>query len=284
MQKNIVLLFLTIITSFSSLAQKEDPRFAEGKTLLPFGVRESIDSKSLSEKRILNIYLPQAYHPDSTMTYPVIYVLDGSAHEDFPHIAGLAQFMNMYELLPKSIVVGIENVDRYRDFTHPSSDTLDQRDLPTQGGSAAFIQFLAQEVQPFIRSNYHTNGYRAIIGQSMGGLLASEVLLTQPALFDDYIIVSPSLWWDNQSLVNRAADIFKAAPELKKRIVIAIGTEHPAMHEVANKLVYAIQESANANIELHYEHLPAESHATILHRAVYLAFERLYPKDKSENK
>lgn len=280
MQKSTFLLFLIFISSISLSAQAEDQRFLATQKILPLGVIETIDSKALSETRVLNLYIPQGYHPDSTTTYPVIYLLDGSAHEDFPHIAGLAQFMNLYDLLPKSIIVGIENVDRYRDFTHPSSDTLDHQDFPTHGGSEAFIKFLGEEVQPFVNKNYRTNGKRTIIGQSMGGLLASEVLMRQPELFDDYVIVSPSLWWDQQSLVKQADKFFKLNTKLKKRIVVSIGTEHPAMHEVANKLIYAIRGSGNKNIELFYEHLPAESHATILHRAVYRSFELLYAKDK----
>lgn len=255
--------------------QQADPRYARAEQLFPFGVVEAIDSKELGEKRVLNIYLPEGYHPDSLTTYPVIYLLDGSAHEDFPHIAGLVQFMNMYELLPKSIVVGIANVDRYRDFTRPSRDEEDTKSLPSSGGSEKFIDFIEKEVQPFIEKHYRTNSPKTIIGQSMGGLLCTEILLDKPKLFDDYIIVSPSLWWDQQSLVNRAADILKANGKLRKRIFISLGKEHPVMHEVADKLVDAIRSSGNAQLELFYEPLLEENHATILHRAVYLAFEKL---------
>ncbi|MBK7752480.1 MAG: hypothetical protein IPI41_07700 [Flavobacteriales bacterium] len=63
-----------------------------------FGEVRQLRSVALGQDRVLNIYLPDGYR-DTTATYPVIYVLDGSANEDFPHIAGLVQYMNMYELL-----------------------------------------------------------------------------------------------------------------------------------------------------------------------------------------
>ncbi|RZJ28106.1 MAG: alpha/beta hydrolase, partial [Flavobacterium sp.] len=50
---------------------------------------EQIDSRELSEKRTINIYLPEGYQSGDSTKYPVIYLLDGSADEDFIHIAGL---------------------------------------------------------------------------------------------------------------------------------------------------------------------------------------------------
>ncbi|MEN7550500.1 alpha/beta hydrolase-fold protein [Rapidithrix thailandica] len=276
------LLFSSYVLLFvvhSALAQKSYP---ENKKIFPFGVIEEIDSEELSEKRILNIYLPQGYHPDSVTTYPVVYVLDGSAHEDFPHIAGLVQFLNMYELMPKSIVVGIANVDRYRDFTHPSDDPEDLKALPTGGGSEKFIGFLEKEVQDLVTQHYKTNGHRTLIGQSLGGLLATEIFLKKPQLFDDYIIVSPSLWWDQQSLVDTAASVLKANTSLKKKVFLSLGKEHEVMHEVADKLAHAIKNTGNSNITFFYESLLDENHATILHRAVYRAFECLYPAVKEK--
>jgi len=279
MKKNIINLFFIGIIAFIGSAQVEDARYID-KEIFPFGVVERIDSKELFEQRILNIYLPLGYHPDSLQTYPTIYVLDGSQNEDFPHIAGLVQFMNMYDLMPKSIVVGIANVDRYRDFTYPSLVKRDKKDIPTSGGSEKFIRFIEKEVQPLMSNKYKINGHKTIIGQSLGGLVATEILLKKHTLFDTYIIVSPSLWWDDQRLVDHAADFFKMNQAMKKKIFISLGKEHPVMHEVADKLVAAIKGSEHKNIELFYEPILEENHATILHKSVYAAFEKIYKKDK----
>ena len=80
----------------------------------PFVLGEIVEipSVQLGEKRLLNIYLPEGYAENDTAKYPVIYLLDGSADEDFIHITGLVQFLNFswINILPKSIVVGIANV------------------------------------------------------------------------------------------------------------------------------------------------------------------------------
>src|SRR5690606_17936246 len=123
-----------------------------------------------------HVYLPEGYHPDSALHYPVIYLLDGSLNEDFVHVSGLVQFLSFPWVgsLPPTIVVGIDNRDRRRDFTFPAQVEEDRKNYPTTGGSARFMEFLETELVPLVESLYPVNSERALIGQSLGGLLASE--------------------------------------------------------------------------------------------------------------
>lgn len=240
-----------------------------------FGEVRQLRSAALGQDRLLNIWLPDGYR-DTTTAYPVIYVLDGSAHEDFPHIAGLVHFMNLYDLLPKSIVVGIANLgpSRYHDFTHVTQSDSDKVWIPTGGGSAAFIQFLEKEVQPFVSAKYRTNGKRTIIGQSLGGLLVMEILFKRPELFDDYIAVSPSLWWDDGSLAARANPGAGYSHLTGTRVFIALADDDDWGQPSVDRVLAAFRTYPEA-ITSHYEFFPEETHATILHRAVYRAFEWL---------
>lgn len=239
-----------------------------------FGEVLTFRSKALDQERVLNVYLPDGY-ADSTLSYPVIYVLDGSKNEDFPHIAGLVQFMNMYDLMPKSIVVGIANngPSRYHDFTGPTENDSDKVWLPTYGGSAAFIGFLEKEVQPMVRDHYRTSGHRTLIGQSLGGLLATEVLFSKPELFDDFILVSPSLWWNNGTLAANMDGWVKAHATLSKRVFVATASNDTMMQLQIDEMVQAFRTHAMEPFTYWYVPFPEESHATILHRAVYKAFE-----------
>lgn len=249
------------------------------------GVIEEIQSKELAEKRILNIYLPEGYNADDSVRYPVIYLLDGSADEDFIHIAGLVQF-NSFEWVnqvPKSIVIGIATVDRRRDFTFPTTIEKDQKKFPTSGHSAQFISFIEKELQPFIEKKYKTNNSKMIIGQSLGGLLETEILLKKPALFNKYVIVSPSLWWNNGSLLNQDAVAFDHNFNQQTDIYIAVGKEGATptdipreMEEDARLLFEKINQIKNKSIKVHFEYLPKENHATILHQAVSNSFRILY--------
>jgi uncharacterized protein len=193
MKKNAFLgIFLFIFHGLTAQNQAETQPFS-------FGVIDKIQSSELAESRTLNIYLPEGYNKDSATLYPVVYLLDGSANEDYPHIAGLVQFLNMSDLMPKTIVVGIANVDRKRDFTFPTSIAEDTKNYPTTGKSEKFIAFIENELQPYIQKKYKVNATKTIIGQSLGGLLATEILAKKRHLFDTFIIVSPSLWWENIS-------------------------------------------------------------------------------------
>jgi len=240
------------------------------------GKIEKIKSKELAETRTLNIYLPEGYSPDSAKTYPVIYLLDGSANEDFIHVTGLVQFLTMIGAMPKSIVVGIANIDRKRDFTFPTSIAADLKDFPTTGKSAGFITFIEKELQPFVQQKYKTNESKTLIGQSLGGLLATEILLKKPALFTNYLIISPSLWWNNESLLN---DIPKYVENLKKTkasVFVAVGSEGKVMEDDAERLSEVLKSYQNLRVD--FASLPSENHLTILHNALYKGLGWLYPK------
>lgn len=240
-----------------------------------FGVIHQLWSAELNEMRTLNVYVPEEYYYDSLKAFPVIYLLDGSANEDYPHIAGLTQFMSMYELMNPSIIVGIANVDRKRDFTFPTSVAKDKEAIPTSGGSAKFISFIGKELQPYINSKFRVNSTQTLIGQSLGGLLATEVLLKKPELFDTYIIVSPSLWWDDESLLKKAASLLEGKDYTSKRIYVSVGHEHRIMRRDARALKRVLKHHAKGAF-VTFDYLPHESHATILHRSVYNALEVLH--------
>jgi len=247
-----------------------------GQTFFALGMVDKIPSVELGELRVLNIYLPNGYSPDSSKTYPVIYLLDGSDDEDFIHVAGIVQFLNMIQAMPESIVVGIANVDRRRDFTFPTSVEKDKKAYPTTGSSVRFISFIEKELQPYIQNKYKANSIKTIIGQSLGGLLATEILLKKPFLFDNYIIVSPSLWWNNESLLKAAPVLLNKSSVRKKQVIISVGAEGKEMDDDARKLTDILRSSGNASLKFLY--LPKENHLTILHNSVYKSFELLYPK------
>ena len=224
--KQTTFIFLTIIFLTNTTFTQNDTSKQTGKqTPLVLGVVYKIQSAALGETRTSNVYLPEGYCPDSATTYPVIYLLDGSVNEDFIHIVGIVQFLTMIEAMPKSIVVGIANVDRKRDFTFPTTIDQDKKDFPTTGSSTKFMKFIEKELQPFIQKKYRTNNSRTIIGQSLGGLFATEVLLKNPGLFDNYIIVSPSLWWDNESLLTDAPTLLDKQADKNITVYVSVGSE-----------------------------------------------------------
>lgn len=268
----LILLLTVPITYGQELIEKiSETEFSIGKTI-------KIKSQILNETRDLNIYLPANYSEDSLKTYPVIYLLDGSKDEDFIHISGIVQFgsFSWINMVPESIVVGIGNVDRKRDFTYPSQSELDQKEFPTSGKSEKFISFLEKELQPFIDSEYRTMEIKTIIGQSLGGLLVTEILFKKPELFDNYIIVSPSLWWDDEKLLDKNPKAYNS----KKSIYIAGGKEGEVMERTTKELYDKLKRGKKLNTNLFYKFLEDKTHGDALHIAVYDAFDKIFKQKK----
>lgn len=267
-----IFFLLLVVCLFPFLLQ------AQSVETKPFSIGETLTfpSQILEENRTVNIYLPGSYNANKDKSYPVIYLLDGSADEDFIHIAGLVQFstFSWAQLIPESIVVGIANVDRKRDFTYQTTNAKDKIDFPTTGGSAKFITFLENELQPLINKQYRTTPERTIIGQSLGALLATEILWKKPELFSNYVIISPSLWWDDNSLL----PLKRVALENPKKVFIAVGEEGPVMESGAMAL--AAQLKRDKQLQTSFKYLEDLDHSNTLHIAVYEAFKALYKKEK----
>lgn len=285
--------FIFLFFSCSLSAQKNKTAPADKSKPFVLGVIDEIQSEQLHEKRILNIYLPEGYAENDSVKYPVIYLLDGSADEDFIHVAGLVQFNSFpwVNRVPQSIVVGIANVDRKRDFTFPTTIEADKKKYPTTGHSDAFIAFIEKELQPFIEKKYRVSGMKTIIGESLGGLLATEILLKKPTLFNKYIIISPSIWWDNGSLLNQSSALLEENFSQPTDVYVGVGKEGltptavPRVMEVdANLLADKIRSSKSKNVHVFFDYLPDEDHATIAHQAVMNAFKLLYAPPAEEEK
>jgi len=275
------LLSLTILLVVSKAATQTLPgKISESDFCI--GKSMTIESSILNEARDLNIYLPLNYSVDSLKTYPVIYLFDGSKDEDFIHISGIVQFgsFSWINMIPESIVVGIGNVDRRRDFTYPSNSKRDQKEFPTTGKSEYFIQFLETEVQPFIDATFRTNQIKTVIGQSLGGLLATEILIKKPNLFDNYIIVSPSLWWDDEKLLDNE---FTSLDSIES-IYVAVGKEGEVMERTAEELFRKIEKHIekdnNNGPEYFFELFEDKTHGDVLHVAAYNALEKIFKPTK----
>lgn len=264
--------FLTLLFSFAitlSFAQKASPKTE------PFvlGRIEKINSKVLNETRTLNIYIPDSYNKNQKTAYPVIYLLDGSANEDFIHVTGLVQFLTMIQKMPESIIVGIANVDRKRDFTFPTTNVQDKKDFPTTGHSEKFLSFVEKELLPYVKKHYRTST-ATIAGQSLGGLFVTETLLKKPELFDNYIIISPSLWWDDESLLRKAPELLEKKRNKKIQVFVAVGSEGQQMEDDAFQLSEILAKSKD-NLVSSFAKMTEENHLTILHNSLYKALEAI---------
>jgi predicted alpha/beta superfamily hydrolase len=248
---------------------------AGAATPLTIGETFKIDSVALDEQRTINVFLPPGYGQAKDQQFPVMYMLDGGLGEDFLHIAGLLHISALNGTMHPFILVGIENTERRRDLTGPTEVASDREIAPRVGGSVAFRRFIAEELIPQVEHDYRCSERRAVIGESLAGLFVIETLMQRPDLFDTWIAVDPSLWWNDEFLLKHQAELLSQGDRQQDRLFMATTVDTP-IGQAAARLHGSLQKSGKL-AELTLLPLPGETHASIYHPAAIRAFRALFP-------
>jgi len=242
---------------------------------LVVGETFTLPSSVLGETRRINVYLPPGYADSAGARLPVLYMPDGGMAEDFLHVAGLVQVSVGNGTMRPFILVGIENTERRRDMTGPTRNEQDRKIAPRVGGSAAFRAFIRRELMPQVRARYRTTDETAVVGESLAGLFVVETLLKEPDLFDTYIAFDPSLYWNDQGLVNGAAEVLRGQPGLSKTLYLANSSDEMPSGNM-QRFADVLARSAPPGLRWHLEKMPEERHATIYHPAALRAFRAVF--------
>lgn len=247
---------------------------------LCIGQTFTLPSTALSETRRINVYLPPAYTDSATLRLPVLYMPDGGSAEDFLHVAGLVQVLTGNGTMRPFIVVGIENTERRRDMTGPTTNAEDRKIAPRVGGSAAFRQFIRAELMPAMRQRYRTTAETAIVGESLAGLFVVETFLLEPDLFDTYLAFDPSLWWNNGYLAGQADTRLRAYTGPAKTLYVAFSSD-TRRAAPTRRFVAALRHAPRPAITWYHKPMADETHATIYHPAALQAFRTVFKPAKA---
>ena len=260
-----VLLLLGVLRQSEAQAQA-----SSAAAPLVIGQTFTMQSKTLGETRRLNVYLPAGYAESATQRLPVLYMPDGGLGEDFLHVAGLMQVLVADGSMRPFLLVGIENTARRRDLTGPTTSASDLEISPRVGGSAAFRQFIRQELMPEIQRRYRTTAETAIVGESLAGLFVVETLLLEPALFTTYLAFDPSLWWNNGQLASRAPALLQRYKGTPRRAYLATSSQGDTT--ATRELSATLNREAARGLGSRYRAMPGETHQTVYHPAALWAF------------
>lgn len=230
---------------------------------VPVHLTLRIPSKLLAETRVVNVHVPPGYDGKAETRYPVLYMLDGGVKEDFPHLANTLDGLMAAHTIPPMLLVGIENTERRRDMTGPTTVDSDRDIAPVVGGSAAFRGFIDHELMPQIRAFYNVNDDVAIIGESLAGLFVMETLFIEPDLFDTYIAIDPSLWWNAEQWWREAGTRLNGSVDIRARLFLAsAGDSGNANAHFAD----ALCRNPLPNLHWTYTHHPRLGHANIFRK------------------
>ena len=261
-------LLLLIAISCASYVQAQP-----AGTPITIGEQFTIDSTVLGEPRSVIVGLPESYQASNT-NYPVLYLLDGASH--FNYIAGVVYFLAANDFIPEMIVVAVNNTDRNRDLTPPSQAPLDLRNAPTLGGADNFQRYFAEELMPWVETNYRTQSYKVLMGHSFGGLFAIHTLTTRPELFNAYIAISPSMQWNGQGLVEQADKFFSSIEQLPVSLYMTAGNEGGALLGGTRKLAGVLDVAAPKEFLWQFDHMPHETHGSVPLLSAYQGLEFVF--------
>ncbi len=220
-----------------------------------------VDSRALGEPRPINVHLPPNYHA-SNERYPVLYMPDGGMDEDFPHVVATVDSLVALGRIRPVLVVGIPNTKRRRDLTGPTRVAADSAVAPRVGGSAAFRDFITTELIPKIESRYRTTEERAIIGESFAGLFIVETFLATPGLFEHYIALDPSLWWNDGAMADSAARPIARLDAMTRSLFIA-SSQEPSTAVGSARLDSLLHGASPVGLRWRYVPRPDLTHANI---------------------
>ncbi len=261
---------LALTSPTPSLAQT-----AVAESPVVIGASYALPSAVYGGAREINVWLPPGY-AESGRAYPVLYLLDGGQAQDFHHISGIAQLGTVNGTTRDVIVVGVASVDRRNELALPTDDAELIARYPTQGQSERFRRFLAEEVRPFVEARFRGDGESALMGESLAGLFVVETFLKEPQLFDHWVAVSPSLWWDGGRLAAQAGAHLRDHSSDPRTLILTVGDEGAEAAALMDTLTGALRDHAMPGLAWTFQPRPTESHATIYHGAALDAFRRLY--------
>ncbi len=234
-------------------------------------------------------------YPESGKTYPVVYALD--ADYSFALTRNVIEHFVEREDLPPMILVAIAypgaatdrdlyKLTRTRDYT-PAFVKEGGYGLEFQkvsGGASKFKAFLAQEVFPFVERKFAADPKdRTIVGHSYGGLFGTYVLLTEPSMFKRYVIVSPSLWYDDRLAFQMEEAAAARGEPANANVFLSAGSlEDPSMPGDARDLYAKLKSRNRPGLKLTLQVFDDERHDSIFPAAVTrglrTVFESLGPR------
>ena len=193
-----------------------------------------ITSGPLGRTYQLFVSLPASYQERVTHRFPVLFVTD--ANYAFPLVRSIGRMagdggkgVEDFVLIGLSYAKGeTGQYSRRRDYTPTtnSADTAsDMPDRPAVHGEAEpYRKFIADEVFPLVAESYRVDMNRKVFaGHSYGALLGTHILLTEPTMFERYILSSPSLWFDNKVMLARERAYSAAHTDMRAEVFLSIG-------------------------------------------------------------
>ncbi|MCU5706840.1 alpha/beta hydrolase [Bacillus wiedmannii] len=234
------------------------------------------------EGKEYQIHISKPRQPAPESGYSVIYVLDGNAFFQTFHEAVKIQSVRAEKTgVSPAIIVGIgypiegafSGEERCYDFT-PSVISKDAplkpdgKPWPKTGGAHNFFTFIEEELKPQIENDFEIDkGKQTLFGHSLGGLFALHILFTNVNAFQNYFISSPSIWWNNQSVLEKEVNLISElnSAKFETGVFLTVGSlEREHMVVDANELSKRLLQVKHDQFRFTFYEAEGENHASVV--------------------
>lgn len=227
----------------------------------------TIPGLSGTRPRTAYIYLPESYEEDELRRYPVLYMFDGhNVFFDADSAFGKSWNLTSYLLWTRKplIVVAVEcnkkGNNRLKEYSPTSFE--DAKYGKIRGRGRAYMNWLVNELKPYIDENYRTlpdREHTIIAGSSMGGLMSLYAATVYNHVFSRAACLSPSLWTNPDKLLQMVS---KCDLGEDTTIYMDYGSEEIDNHP-ANKgaLMAMSQLLLEKNVNLAFRIIPGGNHS-----------------------
>jgi uncharacterized protein len=264
--------------------------YSQNSDDLVIAKRIKINSTVLGEERTVFISTPDGYD-NSKDSFQVLYVIDGVTG-----VIGLVNYLSDYGICPQLIIVSINETNSTRDM-FPSNPKYSRGTQPTKpwynkkeenelrvprpgekiGEADKFLSFIETELFPYVEKNYRTVPYRICCGHSKGGLCVTHAFLSHTGMFNAYIALNPSLYWDD-GLIMKTAEEKLAGLDLKRKMFYFDigGNETPSTIGDAFTFSQTIRTNASKDLRWKFDYLSNEGHGSGTATGIINALKFIY--------
>ncbi|MGD9602408.1 MAG: alpha/beta hydrolase [Gammaproteobacteria bacterium] len=230
----------------------------------------------LGNDRLLTVLLPEGYD-GGDREYPLLLCLD--AQWTLGTVSDTALILGLARLVPRVIVAGlgwrcteVRDIVVARSYAYtPTADTFPPEVVPpadrvlVAGGGPAFLEDLADAVLPLLARTYRLAPRgRTLIGHSLSGLFGLYTASVRPALFDGYVLASPSVWWHDRVILSW----LRESRDVAGRLYVTMGEGERviagcAMIDTAHAAA-ALLGARNPGLVTRFDVLPGEIHQSTI--------------------
>ncbi|MFT5242724.1 MAG: putative alpha/beta superfamily hydrolase [Glaciecola sp.] len=236
---------------------------------------ETIKSSRLGETREVKIQLPRNYDPEGDILYPLVVVLDGDYL--FEPISGNADYHSYWGDMPKSIVVGINQVNK-RDEDLSFSDTTY---FPSDEGGSQFFEFVGMELIPYMNKNYLTSNFRIVVGHDQSANFINYWLFKDKPLFRGYIAFSPDL---SPEMVSRLQEKLSVTSEDTFYYLATADNDVKGLREAILECNTALSAIENPKLHYRFDDFTDADHYSLVGLGIPKAINEIFGLYKPINK